>query len=107
VTFNYVPGDTVQVPEIPYKDKVTLLAAETALVVEDIQNDFVDPKGALFIPSAVPTLPRIEKFMERARAHGLHIAYTQDTHIEGDYATMAFTPPCSTTFSATSGVLRT
>ena len=95
MSFNYVPGDTVQVPEIPYKDMVTRVAAETALVVEDIQNDFVDPKGALFIPSAVPTLPRIERFVERARAHGVHISYTQDTHIEGDLEWCTFPEHCA------------
>jgi nicotinamidase-related amidase len=95
MAFEYVPGDTVEVPEIPYKDEITLVAAETALVVEDIQNDFVDPKGALFIPSAVATLPRIEKFVKRARAHGVHIAYTQDTHIEGDLEWGTFPEHCA------------
>ncbi len=45
-----------------------------------MQNDFVKPDGALYVPTADKALPRIQRLLERARERGVPIAYTQDTH---------------------------
>ncbi|MFO7743555.1 MAG: isochorismatase family cysteine hydrolase [Anaerolineae bacterium] len=84
MTIDFIPGETVEVPEIPFKEEVELRADKTALVIVDMQNDFVHPDGALYVPAAKETLPRIRVFLGRARESGVHIAYTQDTHREGD-----------------------
>jgi nicotinamidase-related amidase len=81
---DFIPGDTVKVPEIPFEEEVELPAERTALVIVDMQNDFVKPDGALYVPAARETVPRIQGLLERARERGVHIAYTQDTHGEDD-----------------------
>ena len=43
VIFQFVSGETVEVPEIPFKEEVHLDANRTALVIVDMQNDFVNP----------------------------------------------------------------
>lgn len=80
----FVPGDTVKVPEIPFKDAVRLPAQETAVVVVDMQNDFVKPDGSLVVPAASETVPQIQRLLESARAQGVRVAYTQDSQVEGD-----------------------
>lgn len=84
MSVEFIPGETVEVPEIPFRDKVELPAEETALVVVDMQNDFVHPEGALHVPAAREALPHMEDLLDRARAVGVRVAYTQDTHREGD-----------------------
>jgi len=84
VSINFIPNDTVEVPEIPFKERVELTAEETALIVVDMQNDFVHPDGALFVPAAQDALPRVQELLRRARIAGVHVAFTQDTHREGD-----------------------
>lgn len=82
--FNYIPGKTVEVPEIPYKDQVELPVADSAVLVIDMQNDFVKPDGKLVVPAASETVPRIQQVLDAARSKGVRIAYTQDTQVEGD-----------------------
>ncbi|ADH63029.1 isochorismatase hydrolase [Allomeiothermus silvanus DSM 9946] len=74
----------VEVPEIPKQAEVLLPATETALIVVDMQNDFVEPEGALFVPEAPKTLPAIRRLLERAREAGVKVVYTQDWHPEED-----------------------
>jgi nicotinamidase-related amidase len=82
--FKYIPGKTVEVPEIPYKDEVELPVDDTAVLVIDMQNDFVKPEGQLVVEAASETVPRIQKVLAAARSQGVRIAYTQDTQVEGD-----------------------
>jgi nicotinamidase-related amidase len=84
VSVEFIPGDTVEVPEVPFKGEVELPGEKTALVIVDMQNDFVDPDGALHVPAAKEAVPRVQRLLERAREAGVPIAYTQDTHREGD-----------------------
>ncbi len=84
MSVEFIPGETVEVPEIPLRDEVELGAEETALVIVDMQNDFVHPDGALYVPAAQEALPHMEDLLDRARAAGVRVAYTQDTHREGD-----------------------
>jgi nicotinamidase-related amidase len=72
------------VPEIPYQDQVRLPAGQSALIVVDMQNDFVKPGGNLVVPAASETLPNIVQLLESAREQDVRIAYTQDTQVEDD-----------------------
>jgi nicotinamidase-related amidase len=84
MSFAYLPPATVAVPEIVYKVQVRLPVVKTALIVVDMQNDFVTPGGTLVVPAAGETVPIIARLLAQARAAGVKIAYTQDTHYEGD-----------------------
>lgn len=84
MSFQFVPEGKVEIPEIQFKDKVTLPVEKTALIVVDMQNDFVKPEGSLVVEAASETVPNIEKLLESARRAGVRIAFTQDTHFEGD-----------------------
>ena len=54
----------------------------TALLVVDVQNDFADPGGSLSVRGGEAVVPVINAELERARADGSPIAYTQDWHPE-------------------------
>ena len=49
-----------------------------------MQNDFVHEGGGLLVPDAAATIPAIRGLLELARAHGMRVVYSQDTHREGD-----------------------
>jgi len=74
----------VEVPEYEMASEVALDPAATALVVVDMQHDFVSPGGALEGPDTAATVPVIAGLLERARSAGAFVAYSQDTHTEGD-----------------------
>ena len=75
---------TVEVPEYTIEQAVTVPAATTAVIVVDMQNDFVKPGGTLTNAAAEVMIPRLAQLLDRARAQNVHIAYTQDSHLEGD-----------------------
>jgi nicotinamidase/pyrazinamidase len=54
----------------------------TALLVVDVQNDFADPMGSLYVRGGEETVPFINAEIERAVAAGGHVFYTQDWHPE-------------------------
>jgi nicotinamidase-related amidase len=74
----------VDVPDIPRTERLELPADRTALIVVDMQNDFVHPEGALHVPDAAATLPRIRDLASRARTAGARVVYTQDWHPDPD-----------------------
>jgi nicotinamidase-related amidase len=84
MTLSFIPGKTVEVPDITYQPEVTLPAATTAVIVVDMQNDFVKPGGTLTNAAAEVMIPRLASLLDRARAQNVRIAYTQDSHLEGD-----------------------
>lgn len=84
MTFPYIPGETVKVPALAFKDSVTLSAADTALIIVDMQNDFVKPGGSLLVPAAEGTVANIQRLLASARSAGMHVAYTQDTSFKDD-----------------------
>ena len=51
-----------------------------ALIVTDVQNDFADPRGALAVPEGDQIVARVNDEIERARAAGALVLYTQDWH---------------------------
>jgi nicotinamidase/pyrazinamidase len=54
----------------------------TALVVVDVQNDFADPKGSLYVHGGEDVLPFVNEEIARARAGGALVVYSQDWHPE-------------------------
>jgi nicotinamidase-related amidase len=72
------------VPEIPRTERVALDPSTTALVVVDMQNDFVADGGSLQVPDAAATVPSIADLVRRFRAAGAPVVFTQDTHRDGD-----------------------
>ncbi|GBD22516.1 Nicotinamidase [bacterium HR29] len=54
--------------------------AKTALIVVDIQNDFADPAGSLYVKGGEAVVPVANREIERAKAAGALVVYTQDWH---------------------------
>ena len=75
---------TVEVPEYEVEESLSVDPDTTALVVVDMQHDFVDPEGALSVPGAGETVPRIRRLLDWARREGIAVFFTQDTHDPGD-----------------------
>jgi nicotinamidase-related amidase len=75
---------TVQVPEYELHDRVRVDPVRTALIVVDMQNDFVADGGSLLVPDAAGTVPAIAGLLELARDRRMRVVFTQDTHREGD-----------------------
>lgn len=75
---------TVEVPEYAIEPSVAVIPSTTALVVVDMQNDFVTPGGALVVRDAAGTVPTIQELLRRAHAAGVRVFFTQDSHSAGD-----------------------
>jgi nicotinamidase-related amidase len=75
---------TVEVPEYHVHERVEVDPSRTALIVVDMQNDFVKPGGALVVADAERTISRIAHLLAFARESGMKVAFSQDTHDEGD-----------------------
>lgn len=56
--------------------------ARTALIVVDMQNDFADPGGHLYVREGEQIVPIVNKEIARAREAGALVVYTQDWHPE-------------------------
>ena len=54
--------------------------ASTALLVVDVQNDFADPAGSLYVKGGEEVVPLANREIERARSAGASVFYTQDWH---------------------------
>ena len=54
--------------------------ASTALIVTDVQNDFADPAGSLYVPGGEEVIERVNAEVERATDAGSVVVYTQDWH---------------------------
>ncbi len=54
----------------------------TALLVVDLQHDFADPAGSLYVRGGEELLPDIARLIESATAAGALVVYTQDWHPE-------------------------
>jgi nicotinamidase-related amidase len=74
----------IEVPEYEVEADVRVDPARTALLVVDMQNDFVREGGGLLVPDAAATIPTIKALLDLARAHGMRVVYSQNTHREGD-----------------------
>jgi nicotinamidase-related amidase len=74
----------VEVPAYELQSEVRVDPSRAALVVVDMQNDFVTEGGSLVVPDAESTIPAIGTLLELARAYGMRVVFTQDTHRDGD-----------------------
>lgn len=52
----------------------------TALVIVDVQNDFADPAGSLYVKGGEDVVPLINAEIARAKAAGSFVVYTRDWH---------------------------
>jgi nicotinamidase-related amidase len=75
---------TVQVPQYDIHPEVQVDPEKTALIVVDMQNDFVKEGGTLRVPDAEATIPRIRTLLDLAHNTGVEVVYSQDTHNDGD-----------------------
>ena len=80
----FIPTGTVAIPELNVQETIALPAQKSAVVVVDMQNDFVKEGGSLVVPTAIETVGSIQRLLANARAANVPVAYTQDTHAEGD-----------------------
>src|SRR2546426_1263823 len=74
----------VEAPEYQVERRVIVNPKATALIVVDMQNDFVKPGGALVVEQAKGTMSAIQRLLALARRSGMVVLYTQDTHDPGD-----------------------
>jgi nicotinamidase/pyrazinamidase len=54
----------------------------TALVVVDVQHDFADPDGGLYVDGGEEVVPVVNDEVAAAQAAGAPVVYTQDWHPE-------------------------
>jgi nicotinamidase/pyrazinamidase len=52
----------------------------TALLVVDVQNDFADPAGSLYVRGGEEVVPVVNAEIDAAERNGAAIVYTQDWH---------------------------
>jgi nicotinamidase/pyrazinamidase len=52
----------------------------TALIVVDVQNDFADPRGSLYVRRGEEVVPFLNREIERAFDGSASVVYTQDWH---------------------------
>ena len=65
----------------------------TALIVVDVQNDFADPEGSLYVAGSEDVVARVNEEIAEAVAAGSMVVYTQDWH-----------PPATPHFQSEGGV---
>ncbi|QGR18753.1 cysteine hydrolase family protein [Stygiolobus azoricus] len=75
---------TVETPDIPEEKELELDPSTTALVIVDMQNDFVRKEGKLYVPTAEATIPAIKRLIQKARSEGAYVIFTQDWHMKDD-----------------------
>ena len=61
---------------------MTTYGENTALLAVDVQNDFADPKGSLYVRDGEAVIPIINGEIDAARSAGALVVYTQDWHPE-------------------------
>jgi nicotinamidase/pyrazinamidase len=66
---------------------------KTALIVVDVQNDFADPTGSLYVPGGEDVVARVNEEIAQAVPAGSVVVYTQDWH-----------PPATPHFQSGGGV---
>lgn len=52
----------------------------TSLVVVDVQNDFANPSGGLYVNGGEEVVPVVNRLIAEAKAAGALVVYTQDWH---------------------------
>lgn len=72
-------SDSVILPGVDVTS-VTAYDTATALVVVDVQNDFADPAGSLYVRGAEQVIDAVNAQVSAARTAGAPVVYTQDWH---------------------------
>ncbi|HJQ76190.1 MAG TPA: isochorismatase family protein [Acidimicrobiia bacterium] len=54
--------------------------SRTALIVVDVQNDFADPKGSLYVAGGEESIGFVNAQIDAAGTAGANLVYTQDWH---------------------------
>ncbi|MGH2361193.1 MAG: cysteine hydrolase family protein [bacterium] len=75
---------TVETPDYEVERHVVVDPKATALIVVDMQNDFVKEGGVLVVGDAEKTIQAIKRLLDLARRRSMAVFYTQDTHDPGD-----------------------
>lgn len=75
---------SVEIPDYAIHPEVAVDATRTALIVVDMQNDFVRPEGALPVADAPSTVSAIRSLLDLAHRSGMRVVFSQDTHGVGD-----------------------
>ncbi len=78
--------------------------ADSALLVIDMLNDFIEEGGALSVPGAKRIVPRIAELIAEARREGVPVIYVTDAHREDDHE-FRYWPPHAVTGSWGAGVV--
>jgi nicotinamidase-related amidase len=60
-----------------------LLAGRPALLVIDMQYDFLDPDAACYAPGSEQIIPRVARVIEAARSSSVPVVFTQEAHRPG------------------------
>lgn len=63
---------------------MSIYTDSSALLIIDMVNDFADPDGALFVPSAREIISRVADLARMARKRGLPVLHVKDTHEPDD-----------------------
>ncbi len=74
----------LEAPTYPVAGEVSLDRQRAAVIVVDMQNDFVKPQGKLYVPGAQEAATALARLLARARAAGVPVIYTQDQHGASD-----------------------
>lgn len=75
---------SVSLPQYKLAERIELESKTSALIIVDMQNDFANPKGKLFVPSSLNTIQPIRNLLEKARSKNVLVIYTQDWHSHND-----------------------
>ena len=84
MNYHFISEKNIEVPKLRAENEVELESGKTALIVVDMQNDFVRDNGSLFVPKAKDSIENIKSLINHARPEKVKIVYTQDTHYDGD-----------------------
>ena len=74
----------LKLPEELKAVKISVDPRKTAVIVIDMQNDFIEEKGKLYVPRSEKLIKPIKSILDKAREAGATIIYTQDWHHDDD-----------------------
>lgn len=76
------PPGSARAPSASSAELAPAFDPSTALVVVDMQNDFADPAGSLYVRGGEEIVPIVNELTARARESGALVVYTADWHPE-------------------------
>ncbi|MBS7610679.1 cysteine hydrolase [Candidatus Bathyarchaeota archaeon] len=63
-------------------EQCVLAANKTSLIIVDMQKDFIYTEGRLYVTDSEKIVAPLKAFLNRCRANGLTVVFTQDWHPE-------------------------